>query len=188
MQAQPAGAMLSVSIAEDELAAQLPPTLAVAAVNGRCSAWCPARWTRSTRSRRTCATRVAHVPLASSHAFHSPTMADAAARVQAHAATMTLRAPRIPMISNLDGTLLDAQRATDPRWPRTCSAPCVSGVRTLAALGDAWVEIGPRDVLAALVRAHRCAPADAVLASFTERARTMATLLASYGRQGEGRD
>ena len=116
-------------------------------------------------------------------------MADAAARVQAHAATMTLRAPRIPMISNLDGTLLDAQRATDPAYWAAHVLGTVrfsAGVRTLAALGDAlWVEIGPRDVLAALVRAHRCAPADAVLASFTERApRTMATLLASYGRLG----
>ena len=97
-------------------------------------------------------------------------MADAAARVQAHAATMTLRAPRIPMISNLDGTLLDAQRATDPAYWAAHVLGTVrfsAGVRTLAALGDAWVEIGPRDVLAALVRAHRCAPADAVLASFT---------------------
>lgn len=188
MQAQPAGAMLSVSIAEDELAAQLPPTLAVAAVNGplQCVVSGPVDAVDAFAAHLRNA-GVAHAPLASSHAFHSPTMADAAARVQAHAATMTLRAPRIPMISNLDGTLLDAQRATDPAYWAAHVLGTVrfsAGVRTLAALGDAlWVEIGPRDVLAALVRAHRCAPADAVLASFTERApRTMATLLASYGR------
>ncbi|OXI15956.1 hybrid non-ribosomal peptide synthetase/type I polyketide synthase [Burkholderia sp. AU15512] len=188
MQAQPAGAMLSVSIAEDELAAQLPPTLAVAAVNGplQCVVSGPVDAVDAFAAHLHDA-GVAHAPLASSHAFHSPMMADAAARVHAHAATMTLRAPRIPMISNLDGTLLDAQRATDPAYWAAHVLGTVrfsAGVRTLAALGDAlWVEIGPRDVLAALVRAHRCAPADAVLASFTERApRTMATLLAGYGR------
>ncbi|RQT16294.1 non-ribosomal peptide synthetase/type I polyketide synthase [Burkholderia contaminans] len=188
MQAQPAGAMLSVSIAEDELAAQLPPTLAIAAVNGplQCVVSGPVDAVDAFAAHLRDA-GVAHAPLASSHAFHSPMMTDAAARVQAHAASMTLRAPRIPMISNLDGTLLDAQRATDPAYWAAHVLGTVrfsAGVRTLAALGDAlWVEIGPRDVLAALVRAHRCAPADAVLASFTERApRTMATLLAGYGR------
>ncbi|WP_175671503.1 non-ribosomal peptide synthetase/type I polyketide synthase [Burkholderia ambifaria] len=188
MQAQPAGAMLSVSIAEDELAAQLPPTLALAAVNGplQCVVSGPVDaidgFAAHLRDRG-----VAHARLASSHAFHSPMMTDAAARVQTRAATMTLRAPRIPLISNLDGALLDAPRAADPAYWAAHVLGTVrfsAGVRTLAALGDAlWVEIGPRDVLAALVRGHRCAPADAVLASFTERTpRTMATLLAGYGR------
>lgn len=188
MQAQPAGAMLSISITEDELAAQLPPALAIAAVNGplQCVVSGPVdavdAYAAHLRN-----VGIAHARLASSHAFHSSMMTDAAARVQAHAATMALRAPRIPLISNLDGTLLDARRATDPAYWAAHVLGAVrfsAGVRTLAALGDAlWVEIGPRDVLAALVRAHRCAPADAVLASFTERTpRTMATLLASYGR------
>ncbi|HHL4080948.1 amino acid adenylation domain-containing protein [Burkholderia sola] len=188
MQAQPAGAMLSISIAEDELAAQLPPTLAIAAVNGplQCVVSGPVDAVDAFAAHLRDA-GVAHARLASSHAFHSPMMTDAAARVHAHAATMTLHAPRIPLISNLDGTLLDAPRATDPAYWAAHVLGTVrfsAGVRTLAALGDAlWVEIGPRDVLAALVRAHRCAPADAVLATFTERTpRTMVTLLAGYGR------
>ncbi|UVS84492.1 amino acid adenylation domain-containing protein [Burkholderia glumae] len=188
MQAQAPGAMLAVSLTESELLARLPATLALAAVNGPMQAVVSGPLEDiEAFSARLRADGVANARLAASHAFHSPMMAPAAETVRELAASMTLAAPAVPLVSNLSGELLDAARATDPGYWAAQVLGTVrfsAGVRTLAALGDAvWVEIGPRDVLAALVRAHRCAGADAVLAgSSGRRPLTAAALAELHGR------
>ena len=96
---------------------------------------------------------------------------------------------RIPMISNLDGTLLDAQRATDPAyWAAHVLGTVRFGGR--ADAGGAGRRAGSRSARATCWRrwyARIAARRRGAGKLHGARARTMATLLASYGRLGEGR-
>ena len=52
-----------------------------------------------------------------SHAFHSQSMDSVLAPFAEYLSTLTLHAPRIPMLSNVTGTWMTDEEATDPnRW------------------------------------------------------------------------
>ncbi|MDE1715951.1 amino acid adenylation domain-containing protein [Chromobacterium amazonense] len=175
MQAQPAGAMLAVSITEAELRQHLPSSLSVAAINAPLQVVVSGPTLEIESFASSLVDRgIAHSRLASSHAFHSPMMAEAAQTLAAHCATIRLNAQKIPMASNLTGKLLEPEQAVSPEYWADQMLQAVrfsDGVRELAAKGDAvWLEIGPRDLLAAQVRAHRLQAGESVLASFPERA------------------
>src|SRR5205807_6292655 len=111
-QATRPGAMLAVGLGESELAALLPATLSLAAVNGprACVVAGP------TASVEAFATRlgedgVAVAKLATSHAFHSAAMDEALAGIGAHLRTLNLAPPRCPFISNLSGNWISADEA-----------------------------------------------------------------------------
>ncbi|MFC4159171.1 type I polyketide synthase [Chitinimonas lacunae] len=90
-------------------------------------------------------------PLPSRHAFHSALMTEAADSLARCVATLTLRPPTIPFISNVSGDWITAAQATDPDyWGRQlCSTVQFrTGCRTLeAAAVDLLVEVGPGDTL-----------------------------------------
>lgn len=89
------------------------------------------------------------------HAFHTPLLADAADGLRPLLDTMTFAEPAAPIVANTDALV-----HTDPEcWPDQLSRHLVEPVlwcesqQTLVALGvDAFVEIGPGNVLASLAR------------------------------------
>ncbi|OLF05205.1 hypothetical protein BLA60_37465 [Actinophytocola xinjiangensis] len=149
------GAMVAIQATEEEAAADLPPTVAVAAVNGPRSVVlsgvaadveeCTRRW--SALGRRTKALRV-------SHAFHSPLLDPMLPAFTEVAQRLTYAAPTIPVVSLHEGDL-----TTPAHWVRHVREPVrfLSGIRTLAAEGvTSYLEIGPTPALTAMAR--ECLP------------------------------
>ena len=103
--------------------------------------------------------KVASRPLDTSHGFHSRLLDGAApdltAWVRGH---VTLRAPRIPYLSNITGREVTAQEVTDPAyWARhMCATVRFSdAVMTMLQRDDlALLEIGPGPSLGTMIRAH----------------------------------
>ncbi|GAA3836685.1 hypothetical protein GCM10022226_68320 [Sphaerisporangium flaviroseum] len=103
--------------------------------------------------------------LATGHAFHSRMMEPIRAELTEWiAANLSPVAPRIPYISNVTGTLVTAEQATDPAYwaEHMCSPVRFDAVLgTLLEQGDlALLEIGPGQSLGAMVRGHRDCPRD----------------------------
>ncbi|WP_431894306.1 type I polyketide synthase [Micromonospora haikouensis] len=153
----PGGAMLAVAADEASVVESLDGVtgpVGIAAVNGPTSVVVSGaasavdevagRWAaRGVKTRR----------LTVSHAFHSPLMEPMLAGFAAVVAGLDLRAPALPIVSNLTGDLADpeALRSTD-YWVRHVreAVRFADGVRTLRAHGvGTFVEVGPDAVLAA---------------------------------------
>jgi amino acid adenylation domain-containing protein len=155
----PRGAMLSVPLPEDEVHPLLPPGVSVAAVNaaGSCVVSGPddavAKVEAALRARGEEPRR-----LHASHAFHSAMMEPALDAFRQAAAAVPRHAPRIPFVSNVTGTWITAEQATDPEyWVRHLREPVrfADGAATLLADPRcAFVECGPGATLATLVRRH----------------------------------
>ncbi|RZI69279.1 MAG: amino acid adenylation domain-containing protein, partial [Variovorax sp.] len=170
MQALPAGAMLSVRMPAAQLLARLPDGLSLAADNApmACVAAGPAEGIAQLQAALE-AEGIAVRRLQTSHAFHSSMMAAAVAPFEALVREARLSAPRLPIYSTLTGRLLTAEEATDPGyWARHLREP-VRFAGALQAALDAlahplFVEVGPRNTLATLVRqqATRQRPVQAV--------------------------
>ncbi|MEJ8854585.1 amino acid adenylation domain-containing protein [Variovorax robiniae] len=174
MQALPAGAMLSVRLPAADLEARLPTAISLAAENGptACVAAGPFEAIETLRATLE-AEGVAVRLLQTSHAFHSSMMDAAVAPFEALVRDVKLSAPTLPIYSTLTGHLLTDAEATDPRyWARHLReavrfSPAVRSV--MAEVPHAYfIEVGPRNTLATLVRQHATksfpAPAIALLA------------------------
>ncbi|HEU0052252.1 MAG TPA: acyltransferase domain-containing protein, partial [Longimicrobium sp.] len=155
--ALPGGAMLAVSLDADTLRPLLGPALSIATVNapGLCVAAGPGDAVAALEA-KLAETGVTTRRLATTHAFHTPMLADAAARVTEVARAIRLRAPRIPMVSNVTGTWMTDAEATDPAyWSRHMlgTVRFDEGIGTLLAeKGRVLLEIGPGQTLSAFVR------------------------------------
>ncbi|MFF5257264.1 SDR family NAD(P)-dependent oxidoreductase [Streptomyces leeuwenhoekii] len=154
------GAMVAVQATEDEigsLVADRRDRVAVAAVNGRRSVVVSgdedavldiaAHW--AARDRKT-----KRLPVG--HAFHSPHMDGMLAPFRELARTLTYRAPRIPLVSNVTGRVATAEEITTADyWVRHVreAVRFRDGVRELSALGvNTFVEVGPGGALAAMAQ------------------------------------
>ena len=159
MQELPPGAMLAIGLPETEIAPELVGSLALAAVNGPefCVASGPeeeiAELERRLASRGAVARR-----LHTSHAFHSAMMEPVLAPFAERVARVTLRAPAVPYLSNLTGTWITAEQATDPAyWVRHLRetvrfGPGLERLLAEADEGLTLLEIGPGRTLGELVR------------------------------------
>ncbi len=126
--------------------------------------------------------------LRTSHAFHSRWMEPVAARLVEAVRRLALKAPRIPYLSNVTGTWITAQEATDPEyWGRHL----VQTVRFSAGLEDLLrqpgrflLEVGPGQTLSTFARQHPAGGGVSVVPTLGERGggADHATLLKAAGR------
>ncbi|HEX6288819.1 MAG TPA: acyltransferase domain-containing protein, partial [Herpetosiphonaceae bacterium] len=157
MQALPAGAMLSVPLAERALAPLLGPGLEIAGVNSPTQ--CVVSGTHAAitalqaqLSGQGVKSRLLHT----SHAFHSAVMEPILDDFAAIVRTVDLKPPTIPYISSATGTWITAAEATSPRyWADQLRKPVrfADGIATLAREPALiFVEVGPGVTLSSLVR------------------------------------
>ncbi|HEY3572046.1 MAG TPA: amino acid adenylation domain-containing protein [Thermoanaerobaculia bacterium] len=155
----PAGDMLAVSLPEAEVRPRLSGDLGFAAANGpQLTVVSGPPEQVAALAGALAAEGVACRPLPTTHAFHSTMMAPLAGRLTELARTIRLSAPRIPCLSNVTGTWLTAEEATDPGyWARHLCGT----VRFSEALEELWkqpsrvlLEVGPGQGLSALALQH----------------------------------
>jgi NADP-dependent 3-hydroxy acid dehydrogenase YdfG/acyl carrier protein len=156
------GAMASLPLPEAEVLPRLTRGLALAAVNG------PSQCVVSGRAEeiedllaRLAREGVQARRLHTSHAFHSELMDPVLEAYAAVVGRVRLSPPRLPCISNLTGTWLTAEQATDPAyWVRHLreTVRFGDGLATLVSGGPvALLEVGPGRTLTALARRHPAA-------------------------------
>ncbi|MEU5844827.1 type I polyketide synthase [Saccharopolyspora shandongensis] len=160
VQARPPGEMVAVREGADRLRDLLPDGVSIAAVNGPDQVVASGAAEAVDRLvERLAAADVQSTRLRTSHAFHSPMMEPAAAELAATMAGTELKAPEIPYLSNVTGSWITEEQATDPHyWGAQLREPVQFGA-ALAELrehGDGvLLEVGPGAALRGLAGGHQ---------------------------------
>lgn len=160
MQEMDRGAMLAIALSEAEvreLLASASPGLSVAAVNGPMSCVVSGTFDAIERLEQALARKNAvSKRLVTSHAYHSAMMEPMLERFAGVMRGIALHAPQLPYVSNVTGTWIAAEQATDPMyWVRHLrdTVRFADGIRLLSETGrTAFLEIGPGQSLTSLVR------------------------------------
>lgn len=156
--ALPEGAMLAVPLAEGDVAPLLRPGSAVASVNeaGATIVGGPAEEIDALRAYL--ATRgMSSQTLHTSHAFHSPAMEPAVAPLVKAVSAVRRRSPRVPYVSNVTGTWVRPEEATDPEyWGRHLRSTVrfADGMSAILESASAILEVGPGATLSRLALRH----------------------------------
>jgi len=155
----PMGGMLSIGLAEAEVVDLLASTrLSIAAVNGPRSSVVSGEVAEIDALERELTARdVEHARLRISVAAHSPMLEPYLAEFAACAAGIPLRAPSIPLVSNLTGNWLRADELDSTYWVRHLrqTVRFSSGLEELLKDPNVVVlEVGPGTTLSSLVLAH----------------------------------
>lgn len=150
----PGGGMLAVSSGEAEAATA--PGLSIGAVNAPdLTVLTGPDEAIDAAARAFKAQGVGCTRLHTSHAFHSSMMDPILDRFREVVARIPLRAPQLPFISNVTGTWITGEEATDPSyWVQHLRRPVQfsEGVRTLRSqAAPLFVEVGPGRNLSGLV-------------------------------------
>lgn len=168
MQAAPPGAMLAVSMPEEQLADLLGDGVHIASVNApdRCVV-SGAKPVVEDIERRLSDRGIPCKRLRVAHAFHSPMMTSAADAFERIVAGFPMRAPDRPIYSTVTGTRLLNEEATNPTyWARHLTAP-VHFLKAFRRATDTKpilaIECGPGTILSSYAR--RICPAIPVLSS-----------------------
>ncbi len=153
------GAMLSVSLSEEEAQPLLSDGVVLAATNHPAGVVLAGPTeaigeVESALGGREIPARRLHT----SHAFHTPLMAPAQGPFRAALAEVTLQPPQIPFVSNVTGDWIRPEQAVDPEyWVDHLLAPVrfSQGMRTLQADPQrVYLEVGPGTALTTLARLH----------------------------------
>ncbi|WP_019424902.1 type I polyketide synthase [Paenibacillus sp. OSY-SE] len=162
MQALPAGSMLSVALPESELRPLLPDRLALAAVNS--SALCVVAGESEeidAFARLLDDKGYASRRLHTSHAFHSHMMDPILEAFADKVRSIRLNEPAMPFISNVTGTWITPEEATDAEyWVRHLRSTVrfADGLDELLSNPRAvFIEAGPGNALSTFVRKHLAA-------------------------------
>ncbi|HZF12717.1 MAG TPA: condensation domain-containing protein [Thermoanaerobaculia bacterium] len=197
VQALPGGAMLGVSLDAEELAPLLAGDLGDLGDLGMAAVNAPGLTTVSGPVEAIAALRAAlgrrgveHRLLRTSHAFHSSMMEPALAPFREALREIDLQPPSIPFLSNVTGTWIRPEEATDREyWVRHLRATVRFGdgvARLLAEPDRVLLEVGPGRTLGTLVRrqlgAERGNPVLASLGGPERRGEEARWLTACLGR------
>ncbi|MFI1365050.1 amino acid adenylation domain-containing protein [Streptomyces griseochromogenes] len=156
MQEQPAGAMLSVAAPEETVRALLPSGADIAAVNA--PSLCVASGPEEAIARlegELAGQDIGHRRLHTSHAFHSAMMDPIVAPFTEEVLRTRLSPPNRPFISDVTGTWITEEQATDPSyWGSHARKPVrfADAVATASTGRAAFIEVGPGNTLASLTR------------------------------------
>ncbi|HET9229603.1 MAG TPA: acyltransferase domain-containing protein, partial [Thermoanaerobaculia bacterium] len=191
MQSTPTGAMLAVELPEQELAPLLGGGLALASVNAprSCVASGPADEVEAleadlrelgVESRR----------LRVSHAFHSGLVAGVLGELEARVRKVACAPPSIPFLSNVTGTWITPEQATDPAyWARQVRSTVrfsPAAAELLSEPSRILLEVGPGRSLSALARRQPAASETRIIPSLprpgVERGSDLESLLSAAGR------
>lgn len=148
MHAAPPGAMVAVAASPDDIADHLTGDVDLAAVNefGSCVLSGPEKAIRDVTDRLAAAGLIAR-RVRTSHGFHSQAMDAVLEPFTEFLSTLTLHEPKIQMLSNLTGTWMTGEEATDPgRWARHIRSTVrfADELQTLLTdAGSVLVEVGP---------------------------------------------
>ncbi len=155
----PRGAMLAVMLAERETAELLGPELSIALINGPKLCVVAGPISAIENFQNTLKDRgVIFRPVRNTHAFHSRMLEPIAAAFAEQVRKISLSAPRIPFVSNVTGTWITDEQATDPRY---WAAHAHTTARFSDALEALWqlpdhtlIEVGPGRTLGVLAMQH----------------------------------
>ena len=191
MQEMPRGSMIAVRLDENEVQQYLDGELSLAAVNGPSSCVVAGPigsiadlQIRLEKKRITCKL------LSTSHAFHSKMMEPMMGPFRKLFENVKLNVPKIPYISNLTGSWVDAEQAVDPGY---WTDHLRKAVRFEAGIGELLkdpnrilLEIGPGQTLASLARRHPSKNPDHIVLSSLGRPKEglsdTAALMATLGQ------
>ena len=159
MHAAARGVMVAVPLSPDAIAEYLSPDVDLATVNdpGSCVV------AGSDENIRKFSERLAEAGIVArrvrtSHAFHSRLMDPVLPEFQGFLSRLTLRAPQIPLLSNVTGTWMSDTEATNPAtWARQIRATVRFADELDALLADpqrVLVEVGPGGTLTASAMRH----------------------------------
>jgi acyl transferase domain-containing protein len=157
MQACAPGAMLAVALPRDRVAPLLATGVSLAAHNAPDACVVAGGFAEIERCEALLGEQgVPCARLATSHAFHSPSMEGALEPFATHLAGLDLRPPRIPMLSNLTGDWLTPAQATSVAyWTRQLREPVLFAEGLARLLEDPrrrLLEVGPGQALTAFAR------------------------------------
>ncbi|HKH43628.1 MAG TPA: SDR family NAD(P)-dependent oxidoreductase [Thermoanaerobaculia bacterium] len=191
MQSLPGGRMIGIAQAEEEVRQLLDDQLSLAAVNGPglCVVSGPLPAVDALEG-RLAAAGVHCRALAVSHAFHSGMVEPILEPFRERLRRISLRPPEIPFLSNLTGTWIRPEEATDPDyWVRHLrqTVRFADNLRELLRDPDsALLEVGPGRTLGTLAERHPDkllgTPIVASLPAPSEDRPQMADLLAGLGK------
>ena len=190
MQQQPTGKMLAVQLAEEEVLPLLSSELSVAAVNepSGCVVSGPAEAIAKLQQ-RLAEQEVGCRPLHTSHAFHSGMMDGMLAPFTNEVRKIRLQAPKVPYVSNLTGTWITPDQATDPNyWTRHLrnTVRFSQGMEQLLQDSERiFLEVGPARTLTTLAGHHPGRRGQLLLSSLrhpNEAVPDLSRVLESLGR------
>jgi acyl transferase domain-containing protein/acyl carrier protein len=174
IQELPAGAMLAVPLAEDQVRPLLGDRLSVSATNGpHFTVVGGPREALEELETRLQERGASCIFLQTTHAFHSAMMEPAMDRFDEVLHGIETRAPEIPYLSNVTGTWITDEDVADPSyWARHMRGTVrfAEGLaELLAAPGRIYLEVGPGGTLGTLVKQHPDAPAGATTVAALRR-------------------
>ncbi|HYO54459.1 type I polyketide synthase, partial [Archangium sp.] len=170
MQKLPGGAMVSIHLPEKEVRGLLGPGVSLAAVNAPslCVASGPTEAVEELE-KELVRRKVEHRRLHTSHAFHSEMMEPVLEAFAERMRGVKLSPPKLPYISNLTGTWVKVEEATNPRyWVEHLRQPVrfSDGVEALLTESQrVFVEVGPGNGLSTLLRSGAGPSAQCVVVS-----------------------
>ncbi|MBO3678971.1 acyltransferase domain-containing protein [Streptomyces sp. NEAU-YJ-81] len=169
MQAQPAiGAMAAIEASEEEIRADLGTGVELAAVNGPSAVVISGDADEVDRVRehwRSAGRRTSRLQV--SHAFHSAHLDGMLDAFRTVAESVRYRAPAVPVVSNLTGTVASDEELCSPEYWVRHARGCVrfaDGVRAAEADGvTAILELGPDSVAAGMAEDSLSDPASTLV-------------------------
>ncbi|MEA5517930.1 type I polyketide synthase [Limnoraphis robusta] len=157
MQQQPYGAMISVTLSIEDVQPLLSSEIAIAANNAPKLSVLSGSIAAIERLQEQLEKQgIPYKKLHTSHAFHSPMMDSAQTEFLEIVEKVSLNNPQIPFISNLTGTWITAEQATDPKyWAKHLRQTVLfsSGIAELIQdKSRIFLEVGPGRTLSSLTK------------------------------------